>query len=82
MTWWRWRFILGKWLEFPASVLGALGTCNGSFLFWALILESWVKTNMGQGFANAVGVETPPMELDVCVKGLLEQVSSRCVVDM
>jgi hypothetical protein len=40
------------------------------------ILKSWVKTDMGQGFADAVGVETPPMEMEVCVKGLLEQVSS------
>ena len=29
---------------------------------------------MGQGFADAVGVAEPPMELDDSVKGVLEQV--------
>lgn len=38
----------------------------------------WVKTNMGQGFANAMGVKAPPIELDVCVNGLLEQVGTSC----
>ena len=39
-----------------------------------LMHRRWVKTDMGQGFADAVGVKAPPMELDVCVKGLSEQV--------
>lgn len=42
----------------------------------ALMSCRWVKTDMGQGFADAVGVEDPPLEMDVCVKELLVQVST------
>jgi hypothetical protein len=58
-------------------------------VLFVLMWCRWVKTAMGQGFADAVGVKTPPMELDFCVKGLLKQVrlnfvndalvSSRCI---
>lgn len=38
------------------------------------IHPGWVKTDMGQGFADAVGYKEPPMGIEECVKGLLEQV--------
>jgi hypothetical protein len=75
---WRWRFILGEWLELLAFLSVALKTYDDEIVYFGVDLGSWVKTDMGQGFANAVGVESPPVKLDVCVKGLLEQVSIRC----
>jgi norsolorinic acid ketoreductase len=41
------------------------------------INPGWVKTSMGQGFADAVGYSEPPMTIDECIKGFLIQVCRR-----
>jgi hypothetical protein len=35
----------------------------------------WVKTENGQIFADAIGVQEPPMSLEESVSGVLKQVS-------
>lgn len=36
----------------------------------------WLKTENGQNFADAVGVEEAPMEVNVAVGKIMEQVST------
>ena len=40
-----------------------------------LMPHSWVRTDMGQGFADAVGIKQPPLALEESVEKLLVQVS-------
>ena len=40
-----------------------------------VIHPGWVKTANGQAFADSIGVEEPPMGLDVAVDGIVAQVS-------
>jgi hypothetical protein len=63
-------------LKFWLLFFVALWAFDGEVVLTGVDVGSWVKTEMGQGFASAVGVEAPPMKLDDCVKGLLEQVST------
>lgn len=35
----------------------------------------WVRTEMGQDFADSFGFKEPPLTLEESVRGLLEQVS-------
>jgi norsolorinic acid ketoreductase len=42
-------------------------------------LGRWVKTGNGQAFADTMGVEAPPMNIEESVEGVLEQIDGASI---